>query len=52
MTMNGAAKFKEKRTHAMKNDTKNLVNFHGNSRKFENLHFHGLLLSKSYKDLD
>ena len=31
--------------------TKNLVNFHGGSRKSENLHFDGLLLSKAYKDL-
>ena len=33
----------------MKNDTRNLVNFHVSSRKSENLHFNGLLLSVAYK---
>ena len=32
--------------------TRNSVNFHASSRKSENLHFHGLLLSKAYKVLD
>ena len=32
--------------------TKNLVNFHASSRKSENLHFNGLILSKTYKVLD
>ena len=36
----------------MKNDIRNLVNFHDSSRKFENLHFDGLLLFKIYKYLD
>ena len=49
MTLNGDAIFKEKLTGGLKNDIKNLVNFHGNSRKSENLHFHGLLLSIAYK---
>ena len=43
MTKKGGAKFKGK---------SNLVNFLANSRKSENLHFNGLLLSKPYKDLD
>ena len=34
------------------NDLKNLVNFHTSSRKFENLNFDGLLLSKPYNILD
>ena len=29
-----------------------MVNFHASSRKSENLHFHGLLLSKAYKHSD
>ena len=43
---------KEKLTRGLKNDKRNLVNFHVSSRKSENLHFDGLLLSKAYKDLD
>ena len=39
----------EKLTGGLKNDIRNLVNFHGNSRKSENLHFVGLLLSIAYK---
>ena len=34
----------------MKNDIRNLVNYHASSRKSESLHW--LLLSKIYKDLD
>ena len=49
MTLKGDAKFKEKLTRGLKNDIWNLVNFHASSRKFENLHFHGLLLSRAYK---
>ena len=43
---------KEKLTRGLKNDIRNLVNFHASSRKSENLHFDGLVLSKAYKDLD
>ena len=32
--------------------TEGIWNFDANSRKSENLHFDGLLLSKAYKDLD
>ena len=52
MTLKGDAKFKGKMTCGLKNDVRNLVNFHEGSRKSENLHFDGLFLSKAYKDLD
>ena len=52
MTLKGDAKLKGKLTRRLKTDIRNLVNFHGSSRKSENLHFDGLLLSKVYKDLD
>ena len=45
-------KFKEKLIRGMRNDIRNLVNFHASSQKSENLHFDGLLLSKAYKVLD
>ena len=32
--------------------TRNFINFHASSRKSENLHFDGLVLSKAYKVLD
>ena len=49
MTMKGDVIFKEKLTGCLKNDIRNLVNFHGSSRKSENLHFDELLLSVAYK---
>ena len=52
MTLKGDAKFKGKLTRGLENNIKNLLNFHGNSQKPENLHFDGLLLSKAYKGLD
>ena len=52
MTLKAHAKFKGKLTHGLKNDIKNLVNFHASSRMSENLHFNGLILSKAYKVLD
>ena len=51
MTLKGDAIFKEKLTGGLKNDTKNLVNFHASNRKFENLHFDGLLWLEAYKVL-
>ena len=51
MTLKGDAKFKGKLTRGLKNYT-NLVNFHARSRKFENLHFNGLISSKAYNVLD
>ena len=52
MTVKGDAKFKGKLSCGLKNDIRNLVNFQASSRKSENLHFDGLLLSKAYKVLD
>ena len=52
MTLKGDAKFKGKVTRGLKNDIKNLVNFHASSRQSENLHFNGFLLSKTYKVSD
>ena len=52
MTLKGNAKFKEKLTRGLKNDIRNLVNFHVSSWKSEKLHFDGSLLSKVYKVLD
>ena len=51
MTLKGDAIFKEKLTGGLKNDIRNLVNFHASSRKPENLHFDGHILSKAYKVL-
>ena len=50
--MKGDAKFKGNMTCDLKNDLRNLDNFHTSSRTSGNLHFDGLLLSKAYKDLD
>ena len=52
MTLKGDVKFKEKLNRGLKNDIKNLVNFHASSRKSENLHYDRILLFKSYKFLD
>ena len=52
MTLKGDAIFSGKLTGGLKNDIRNLVNFHASSRKTENLHFNGLVLSQAYKGLD
>ena len=52
MTLKGDAKFKGKLTCGLKNDARNLVNFHVSSRKSENLHFGELLFSKTNRVLD
>ena len=52
MTLKGDTKFKGKLNRGLTNYIRNLVNFHVNSRKSENLHFSGLILSKAYKVLD
>ena len=52
MTLKADAKFKGKLTRSLKDDFRNLVNFHASSQKLGNLHFDGFLLSKTYKDLD
>ena len=49
MTLKDDAKFKGKLTRGLKNDIKNLVNFHASNWKSENLHFDGFFLSKAYK---
>ena len=49
MTLKGVAKFKRKLTCGLKNDIRNLVNFHASSQKSENLYFDVLLLSIAYK---
>ena len=48
MTLKGDRKFKGKLTRGFKN----YVNFHASSQKSGNWHFHRLVLSKAYKDLD
>ena len=50
MTLKCDAKFKT--DTCLKNDIRNSVNFYESSRKSENLHFDGLVLSKAYKVLD
>ena len=52
MTLEGDSIYKEKLTDGLKNDIRNLVNFHMSSHKPENLHFDGLVLSKAYNVLD
>ena len=52
MTLKGDAIFEEKLTSGLKNEIRNLVNFHASSRKSENLHFDGLVLFKAFKVLD
>ena len=52
MKLKGDAIFKGKLTGCLKNDIRNLVNFHLSSRKPENLPFDGLVLSKAHKVLD
>ena len=39
-------------TDGLKNDIRNLVNFHASSRKSEKVHFDGLVISKGYEVLD
>ena len=48
----GDAKFKGKLTCGLKNDLRNLVNFHASGQKSGNLHFDGFLFCKAYKYLD
>ena len=52
MTLKDDAKFKGKLICGLKNDIRNLVNFHASSQKSQNLHFDWILFSKVYKDLD
>ena len=52
MTLHGRVtqNLNQKLTGGLKNDMKNLLNFHASSRKSEHL-FDGLVLSKPYKAL-
>ena len=49
MTMKGNAIIKKILPGSLKNESRNLINFHASSRKSGNLHFDGLLLSTAYK---
>ena len=46
MTLKSDAKFEEKLTCCLKNDRRNLANFHQSIGKCQNWDFHGTLLSK------
>ena len=52
MTLKIDAKFKGLLTRGLKDDIRNLVNFHKSSRKSKNLRFDELFLSKAYRGLD
>ena len=47
MTLKGDAQFKGTLNRGLKNDIRNLVNFHVSSQKSENLHFDELFFSKA-----
>ena len=49
MKLTSDVKFKGKLTCGLKNDMRNLVNFHASSQKSEIFYFDGLLLSKIYR---
>ena len=49
MALKGDAKFKGKLTCDLKNDKRNLINFHADSRMSENLYFDRMLFSKEYQ---
>ena len=49
MTWKGDAKTKGKLTRGLKNDIRNLVNFHASSNKSKSLYFDRLVLSKEFK---
>ena len=46
MTLRSRAKFEEKRTRSLENDTRNLASFHQNTSKCQNWYFREILLSK------
>ena len=52
MNLKGEAIFKEKLSGGLKNGRRNLINFHGSSRKSEHFRFDRLVLSKACKVLD
>ena len=49
MTLSGDAKLQKKRTGGLRNDSRNLVNFHASCQKSENLHSDRDFLSIVYK---
>ena len=51
MTLKCNTIFKERLIGGLKNGIRNLINFHASSRKSENLHFDGFVLSKAYRAL-
>ena len=51
MTLKCNTIFKERLIVGLKNGIRNLINFHASSRKSENLHFDGFVLSKAYRVL-
>ena len=51
MTLKCNTIFKERLIGGLKNGIRNLINFHASSRKSENLHFDGFVLSKAYRVL-
>ena len=52
MTLKGVVTFKHKLRYGLKNDIRNLVNFHASSWTSEKLHFDWIRLSKAFKYLD
>ena len=46
MTLKSDAKFEGKLTYRLKNDMRNLANFHQSTRKCQNWDFDGVLLSR------
>ena len=46
MTLKSDAKFEEKLTCGLENNMRNLANFYQSTRKSQNWHFDGILLSK------
>ena len=52
MTLNSGRKVKGKLAIGLKNNIRNLVNFHATSQKSENFHFYQIFFFKTYKDLD
>ena len=46
MTLKSDAKFEEKLTSGLKNDMRNLANFHQSTQKCQNWDFDGVLLPK------
>ena len=49
MRLKSDARYKDELTRGLKNNKRNLVNFHESIRETANLHFHGPILSKTYK---